>query len=195
MKKFTLFSALHAYPKYGMYLFFIFLFSACYTQNGQDNLGSEGEFSSSSEEIPSTENLREAWKKGFVFVTSVIDGDTFWVVNGEERFKVRFIGIDAPELRNSRHKQKGPYAKEAKAYVQQRCELQWVRLELDVQKTDRYARTLAYVYLPDNTFLNAALVREGFAVLATYPPNIKYVDLFTQLQAEAREHKRGLWQY
>ncbi len=68
-----------------------------------------------------------------------------------------------------------------------------VRLEFDVQQVDRYNRLLAYVYLKDGTFVNAWLVENGYAVVMTIPPNVKYQELFLKLQREAREAKRGLW--
>ena len=68
-----------------------------------------------------------------------------------------------------------------------------VRLEMDVQERDKYGRLLAYVYLEDSTFVNAELLKQGYAQVATYPPNVKYVELFVKLQKEARENKRGLW--
>ena len=133
------------------------------------------------------------WKEGFVYVTKVIDGDTFWVDNGVESFKVRFIGVDAPETRNTRWKKKGHYATESKKYVKSKTEHQWVRLEYDVQSRDHYKRVLAYIYLQDGTFLNASLIEQGYAVVSTFPPNVKYVELFIKLQRQAREKKRGLW--
>lgn len=132
-------------------------------------------------------------KKGHVYVTKVIDGDTFWVADGVDKIKVRFIGIDAPETRNSGRKKKGHFGEEAKAYVTKAALHKWVRLELDVKEKDQYQRLLAYIYLEDGTFLNAHLIANGYAVLDTYPPNVKYVDLFTDLQQKARDHKRGLW--
>ena len=68
-----------------------------------------------------------------------------------------------------------------------------VRLEFDVQEFDKYGRTLAYVYLEDGTFVNAWLVKNGYAMVMTVPPNVKYQDLFLKLQREAREQKRGMW--
>ena len=68
-----------------------------------------------------------------------------------------------------------------------------VSLEFDVEKYDRYKRLLAYVYLKDGTFVNAKIVEEGYASLMTYPPNVKYADLFLKLYQEARQNKRGLW--
>lgn len=145
------------------------------------------------EEEPSRKEKEKRWKKGFAYVTKVIDGDTFWVDNGTESFKVRFIGIDAPETRNSRWKKKGYYAFESKEYVRSKTEHQWVRLEFDVQTMDRYKRKLAYIYLEDGTFLNASLVEQGYAVVDTYPPNVKYVEQFIDLQKQARNAKQGLW--
>jgi len=67
---------------------------------------------------------------------------------------------------------------------------QKVRLEYDVGKTDRYKRTLAYVYLEDGTFINAKLIKEGYATVMTIPPNVKYAELFVKLEQEAREKQQ-----
>jgi micrococcal nuclease len=67
-----------------------------------------------------------------------------------------------------------------------------VRLELDVQSWDRYQRLLAYVYVGD-LMVNAELVRQGYAQVATYPPNVRYADRFRQLQQEARAAGAGCW--
>ncbi len=54
-------------------------------------------------------------------------------------------------------------------------------------------RILAYIYLKNGTFVNAWLVENGYAMVMTFPPNIKYEALFLKLQREAREANRGLW--
>ena len=56
----------------------------------------------------------------------------------------------------------------------------------------RYGRTLAYLWSSD-VLINAQMIAEGMAVVATYPPNVKYVDQMLPLQAQAREEGRGLW--
>jgi hypothetical protein len=61
-----------------------------------------------------------------------------------------------------------------------------------VEKKDAYGRLLGYCFIAD-TFINAKLIEDGFAVLCTIPPNVKYADLFVKLQGKARESKRGLW--
>ncbi len=61
-----------------------------------------------------------------------------------------------------------------------------------MQKRDKYGRLLAYVYLEDGTFVDAWLVEHGFAQVMTVPPNVKYQELFLELQREAREARRKL---
>lgn len=127
-------------------------------------------------------------------VTKVIDGDTFWVDNGTSKgIKIRLTGIDAPESQKRWKREEGYYGKESKAYLTQLLKNKKVRLETDIDSLDRYGRTLSYVYLEDDTFINAVLVKEGYAVIMTIPPNVRYADLFYKLQVQAREHNRGLW--
>jgi len=68
-----------------------------------------------------------------------------------------------------------------------------VELEYDVTATDKYGRTLAYVYLPGGLMVNEQILRAGYAQLLTIPPNVKYVDRFTAAQKEAVAASRGLW--
>lgn len=124
-------------------------------------------------------------------VERVIDGDTI-VVDGGER--IRFIGIDTPETVDPR-KPVQCFGREASAFTTSLLPSATpVQLVFDVERTDRYGRTLAYVYrVDDGVFVNAALVEAGFAVTATYPPNVAHVDEFTALAAAARDANRGLW--
>lgn len=131
----------------------------------------------------------------FFPVTRVVDGDTFWADNGTEKgLKIRLIGLDAPESKRTFKGEIGYYGKEAKFYLTKLLTDKNVRLVSDVRPLDRYGRTLSYVYLEDGTFLNAELIKNGYAVLLTVPPNVEFADLFAKLQAEARNKKRGLWQ-
>ncbi|WP_202948490.1 thermonuclease family protein [Nitrolancea hollandica] len=71
-----------------------------------------------------------------------------------------------------------------------------VQLEKDVSETDKYDRLLRYVWLvhPDGTrMLNEELVKGGYAQSSTYPPDVKYQELFMAAQCEARELGRGIW--
>ena len=128
-----------------------------------------------------------------VQVVRVIDGDTIQIccIFGD-RVTVRYVGIDTPEIH---HPMKGiePFGKEASEANRKLVDGKTVRLEFDVQQLDRYGRTLAYVYLEDGTFVNGWLLQNGYAMVMTIPPNVKYQELFLKLQREAREAGRGLW--
>lgn len=124
-------------------------------------------------------------------VTRVIDGDTIEVnINGRIE-KVRLIGVDTPE---TVHPTRGeePYGREASNFTKSQLEGKSIELEFDVQERDRYGRLLAYVWL-NGTLFNKTLVEQGYAQVATFPPNVKYVDIFTETQKQARENNRGLW--
>ena len=65
---------------------------------------------------------------------------------------------------------------------------------LDVEERDRFGRLLAYVYrASDGLFVNAALVRGGFARTLTIPPNVRFADRLAALARTARRESRGLW--
>jgi micrococcal nuclease len=126
-------------------------------------------------------------------VTRVVEGDTVDIspaVQGITR--VRFIGVDAPEIEDPICGNQ-PYGDEASTYTKSRLENQEVGLEFDVQKTDRYDRLLAYVYPTDEEMFNETLLREGYAQLATFRPNVKYDERLQAAQEEAQAAERGLW--
>jgi micrococcal nuclease len=126
-----------------------------------------------------------------VIVDRVVDGDTFEIQRNGKKEKVRLIGIDTPETK----KPNTPvmfYGKEASDYTKKRLEKKTVGLEWDVDREDQYNRLLAYVWIEDELY-NRTLVREGYARIATFPPNVKYVDSFKKDQEEARQKGKGLW--
>lgn len=128
-------------------------------------------------------------KSGALFeVEKVIDGDTILLTSGQ---KVRYIGVDTPETKHPRRKVEY-LGKEAYYFNKNLVEGKKVGLEFDVQKKDKYGRWLAYVYV-DDIFVNAHLIAEGYALVYTVPPNVKYQELFLKLQREARESQKGLW--
>ena len=141
-------------------------------------------------EIPQESNQQEEPKDSFgdILVTRVIDGDTIEIEGGQ---RVRYIGIDTPE---TSHPQKGVecFGREASAENRKLVEGKKVVLEKDVSEIDKYGRLLRYVYARD-TFVNQYLVIQGYAHSSSYPPDIKYQDLFAQAEKEARENNRGLW--
>lgn len=121
-------------------------------------------------------------------VARVIDGDTIVLEDGT---RVRYIGVDTPETVHP-SKPVEFMGREASAFNRRLVEGREVRLEYDVERTDRYGRTLAYVYV-DTLFVNAEFVRAGYAQVLTIPPNVRHAEFFLACQREAREGGRGLW--
>lgn len=139
------------------------------------------------------ENIIPSLSSDSYFVYKVVDGDTFYCYDADKNeIKIRLIGIDTPETRNRFKKKKGYYGIEAKNYLTELILNQSVKLEFDLDKYDQYNRVLAYAYL-DDKFINAELVKNGFARIMTIQPNSKYAELFYELQVKARENKIGLW--
>ncbi|MCL4264944.1 MAG: thermonuclease family protein [Anaerolineae bacterium] len=122
----------------------------------------------------------------FAAVTRIIDGDTIEVDINGQTYRVRYIGMDTPERGD-------PYFDEATEANRQLVEGQIVTLVKDVSETDRYGRLLRYLYLSDGTFINAELVKQSYALVATFPPDVRHQELFVQLQQEARDAGSGLW--
>jgi len=129
-------------------------------------------------------------------VVRTVDGDTVWVQLGSRIEKVRYIGIDTPEVHHPTRGEE-PGGRAATEINRSLVGDRPVRLEPDVQLRDRYGRLLAYVWVtrPDGAELmvNAELVRLGYAQVLTVPPNVRHAELFRKLAAEAREQRRGLW--
>jgi len=139
-------------------------------------------------------------------VVRVVDGDTLVARARGCMFRVRLISIDTPESRHNRRAKRQAkkmglrekvvieLGKRAKKATLKFCPPGTeIMLETDVQILDRYGRVLAYVWLPNGRMLNEKLVRDGWALVYTVPPNVKYQDRFLRAQREARRERRGLW--
>jgi micrococcal nuclease len=120
-----------------------------------------------------------------------VDGDTIEVLIAGATYKVRYIGVDTPETVDPR-RPVGCFGREASERNRQLVEGKTVELEKDISETDKYGRLLRYVWV-DGEMVNATLVREGYAVASTYPPDVKHQELFRSLQEEARDAGLGLW--
>jgi len=132
---------------------------------------------------------------GYVLVTEVVDGDTIAIVDPndpDQEFKVRYIGVDTPETVHPT-KPIQCFGQEASDFNKSLVQGQSVRLERDISDTDQYGRLLRYVYLRGGTFVNLELVRQGYATLSTYPPDVAHTAEFQMAQQEARDAGRGLW--
>ncbi|MFN2503572.1 MAG: thermonuclease family protein [Acidimicrobiales bacterium] len=124
-------------------------------------------------------------------VLRVVDGDTIVVAGGHS---VRLIGVDTPETKDPRRPVQC-YGREAAAFLSSLLPKGTaVRLVGDEEPRDVYDRALAYAYrLPDGLFVNAELVRNGYAQVLTIPPNVAHSEEFVALAADARNANRGLW--
>jgi micrococcal nuclease len=126
-------------------------------------------------------------------VLHVVDGDTIRVRLDGRSERVRYIGIDTPESKRPDTPVEC-FARPAAAENARLVARERVRLVFDVERRDRFGRLLAYVYRArDGAFVNAALVRSGFARTLTIPPNVRFAERFAALAADARRAGRGLW--
>jgi micrococcal nuclease len=122
-------------------------------------------------------------------VKKIIDGNTIQLDTGEI---VKYIGIEAPEI-NLKEGRYDFFAKEAKKYNHKLVFLKKVHLEFDKEQKDKEGRTLAYVYVK-KIFVNAELVKLGYAKVTSSHPNEKYKTLFLEYEKKAIASEKGLWQ-
>lgn len=123
-------------------------------------------------------------------VVDVVDGDTLDVRLDGKTQRIRLILVDTPEVFGGVQ----CFGREASDYTKKLLPAGTaLRLERDVSNTDRFDRLLRYAYLADGRMVNELLVRDGFARVATFPPDVKYVDRLRSVEREAREAGRGLW--
>ena len=133
--------------------------------------------------------LRAQQGDGTFRVVSVHDGDTVSLLINNKQQKVRLIGIDAPEIGQKL------WGDEAKRHLESLIgsSSQEVKIEYDVEKNDKHGRVLAYLWTPENVLINLMMIKSGYAVLYSVPPNVKYADEFRKAQEEARNLKLGIW--
>lgn len=120
-------------------------------------------------------------------VKHVIDGDTVIL---SDNSKVRYIGIDSPEM--DKNGKMECFGENAKNFNRQLVENQFVSLEKDISDKDKYGRLLRFVYL-DGIMVNEILVSQGFARADLVPPDAKYATLLKEAENEARQDYRGMW--
>jgi micrococcal nuclease len=126
-------------------------------------------------------------------VVRIVDGDTFKVLmNGREE-TIRLILVDTPE---TKHPLFGvqPYGPEASAFTKKTLTGKDIQIEPGIDQRDQYGRLLAYIYVGDKMF-NKMLLEKGYARVAVYPPNTKYLNEFKQIEQKAKGSEIGIWQY
>ena len=136
-------------------------------------------------------------------VTSVIDGDTFYVRIEESGLndKVRVIGIDTPELARGGRKTE-PYARKARDRARELLKGKIVTLKLDAANKrnaqgphrDKYGRLLAHVILPDGRYFSEVMLEQGLGTAIRhfdYDPALK--ERFMEIESDARKRDAGMW--
>ena len=124
-------------------------------------------------------------------VIKVYDGDTITL---QDKRRVRFLGIDTPELA-----ERQPFAEEAKQYTKEQClgKDVYISFEPGSERTDKYGRLLAWIWVGQGVGylnLNEALVSQGYATV--YTPGkrkLQNYDKLIKLQSKAKQHKIGKW--
>lgn len=120
-------------------------------------------------------------------VTRIVDGDTLYVADLEER--VRLIGIDTPEVDPAPE----CYGPESSAHLAELAPVgSEVVLVFDVERQDQYGRNLAYVYVGDD-LVNEEMVVDGYARVYTFPPNTAHVGALEAAERAARDSDLGMW--
>ena len=136
-------------------------------------------------------NLKNSENK--LIVSKVIDGDTVELNTGQ---RLRYIGIDTPEINFGKDPE--CFAIQAKEFNKKLVENKKIDIEKDVSEKDKFGRLLRYVYVENDSttsaiFVNEYLVRQGYAIVSTYPPDIAHIEDLLTAQQEARENNRGMW--
>jgi micrococcal nuclease len=119
----------------------------------------------------------------------VSDGDTIVLTNG---WRVRYIGIDAPEIDHENQKAQ-PYGYLARSFNKKLVGSQKIVLEFDEERHDRYGRLLAYIFLADGSCLNSRMLENGMAFYLYRWPNEKYDKRLLKKQQDAMKAQKGLW--
>ena len=132
---------------------------------------------------------------GIYYVESVIDGDTFRINYKGETVSVRLIGINTPEI-DTQNSSAECYGVEAKEYLKNAIEGKMIGLSIDPKqdKLDKYGRLLRYAYFDDGSDIGSSIVWYGYGYEYTYDGEYYYQSAYKELQNEAKNNKRGLWQ-
>lgn len=122
-------------------------------------------------------------------VVQVSDGDTISVRISGEEYRLRYIGINAPELDSETQRS---FAEQALELNRQLVAGETVQLFRDTSETDRFDRLLRYVFI-DDLFVNYELVRRGLAHAREYPPDTACSEILAEAERLAREEGLGIW--
>ena len=176
-----------------MFLFFLLLFSPFSTQadifQWQDSKGNT-HFSDQPHQGAKTLHIDPGYS--FIQVKKVYDGDTILLVNGN---KIRLLGINTPEVEGRYKSASEAGGEAAKQWLKKSLLNQKVRVEIDVEKHDKYSRILAHVFTANKQHINLELVKNGLASVNIHPPNLKYTDELLAAQKHAEQTQLGIWSH
>ncbi|MBW0101648.1 thermonuclease family protein [Pseudonocardia sp. KRD291] len=126
-------------------------------------------------------------------VQRIVDGDTFEASVAGRTTSIRLLNVDTPETKDPNRDVEclGP---EAAARLAQMIPVgSTVQLAFDVERLDRYDRTLAAVYDGQDRLVNAEIAREGLGTASKVGGNDRYYSDVVEAQEEARADGRGLY--
>lgn len=132
---------------------------------------------------------------GIYLVETVIDGDTFIASRNGETKTVRLIGVNTPEV-DSPYTSTECYGNEASAFLKDGIEGEHVTLLADPSQddVDIYGRSLRYASLEDGIDVGAIIIYGGFSKEYTYDTEYYNQSTYRELEADAKDNKRGIWQ-
>ncbi len=117
----------------------------------------------------------------------IVDGDTIIL---EDLFNIRVIGIDAPESKQNCWDANGrEYACGKKSTEHLQKLVGNGRVKCEIRGIGRFGRHTGLCYNMKDVNLNKTMVRDGYAVISTYPPI-----LFQEEERLAINEKAGIWQ-
>lgn len=120
-------------------------------------------------------------------VSHIVDGDTIDVNGCTDTGRIRLVLINTPEINPGEC-----FGKEASSFTSQKLLNRQVGLEKDKSDKDSFGRYLRYVWV-DGELFNERIVKDGYAELAVYPPDLKYQSRIAEAQQNAKSAARGLW--
>lgn len=135
-----------------------------------------------------------ASKKVNVKFEKCVDGDTAKFIINNEVKTVRFLGIDTPEISHGANKAEA-YGDIASDYTCNKLNnAKSIKLEYDPKsdKTDRYDRVLAWVFV-DNNLLQDELISNGLAEVKYAKDDYLYVSMLKDSQDIAKNKEIGIW--
>ena len=138
-------------------------------------------------QTPTTAPLSTPTNLTLCIVSHVVDGDTVDVNGCAAAGRIRLILVNTPEISPGEC-----FGKQAAAHTTERLLNRQVGLEKDKSETDSFGRFLRYIWV-DGELFNEHLVREGYAAVGIYPPDVKYLARMEAAEQEAKAHGRGLW--